>query len=352
MKKHLNILILVWIVALGLGVSLRFKKEFYLSLDRARQASAQFLDVVEKKIFLSETKKILHYIQDDILSSREINLLFVGDIMLSRDVGKVMKAMNSYAYPFLKIADEIKEADLAFGNLENPISNRGKNQGSVYSFRADPKVIDGLKFAGFDILSLANNHIWDWGGEALIQTLDILKNNGIQSVGAGSNETQANRAVIFDIKNIKIAYLAYTNLYPESLEARSERLGISNFDLGEIEKKINNLKHDGVDIVIVSMHWGDEYQLQSNDEQQRIGRILVDAGANLVIGHHSHVVQEVEHYKNGYIAYSLGNFVFDQNFSSETMEGLMLNVVLKNNIIERVKPIKIKILETFQPYVE
>ena len=105
------------------------------------------------------------------------------------------------------------------------------------------------------------------------------------------------------------------------------------------------------DIIIVSMHWGEEYQLRSNKKQQEIGRALVEAGTDIIIGHHPHVIQEIERYKNGWIAYSLGNFIFDQNFSKETMEGLMLKAIIQDKKIVEIEPVEIKINSSFQPEI-
>ena len=294
--------------------------------------------------------------------SRIFTLVFAGDIMLSRSVGKIMETRGDYKYPFLKIAGLTNRADFAFANLEGPISSRGKNQGSIYSFRADPRAIEGLFFAGFDAVSLANNHIWDWGGEALSDTVRLLNEKGIKTAGAGRNEDEANSPAIVIVGDrdektsaqsefLKIGILAYTNLYPDGLEARGENSGISHFNPGAIKEAIRRLRQEA-DIAVVSLHWGEEYKTASNDDQKRLARAFIDSGADLIIGHHPHVPQEVEKYKNGWIVYSLGNFVFDQNFSEETMGGLVARVFIENKKIVRLEPLQIKINETFQPTYE
>ena len=283
--------------------------------------------------------------------------MFVGDIMLSRGITKQIEKYQDNRYPFLKIASTTQSADLTFGNLEGPISSRGRNQGSIYSFRAKPEAVEGLKFAGFDILSLVNNHIWDWGKEALEDTIDILKENEIEPVGIDRNYEEANAPVIFEINlqtsdipkindNIrmsdvqrlnwdigspkiesyitKIAFLAYTNLYPNSFKANGNSAGISDFDIEKIKNEIKYLKESQTaDIVVISFHWGEEYQTRSNKTQQNIAHGLIEAGADLIVGHHPHIIQEIEQYQDCWIAYSLGNFVFDQSFSEETMRSLI-----------------------------
>ncbi len=306
---------------------------------------------------LNEVERLAKFFQE-----KPITLLFAGDIMLSRGVANQIKKHQDVRWPFLKIATTTREADLTFGNLEGPISDRGENQGSIYSFRSSPEVIEGLSFAGFDVLSLANNHIWDWGKDALIDTITMLEHSGLKGVGAGENYQEANAPVIKEIgstgsSQVKVAFLAYTDLYPKSLEAHSTSSGqatpgISSFELEKAKTDIQQLKSLKLaDIIVVSFHWGEEYKTEANESQKRIARELIDAGADLIIGHHSHVVQEIEQYQNGWIAYSLGNFIFDQNFSKETVEGLMLEVVIKNKKISEVSPIKIKINSAFQPEV-
>lgn len=277
-------------------------------------------------------------------------LLFVGDIMLARGVATQTKKANDYAHPFRLIADTLKEADLTFGNLEGPISARGKNQGSKYSFRADPRTIEGLSLSGFDILSVANNHIWDWGADALTDTLTLLRDNDIYPVGAGPNNEEANKPVFFSAGDTRLAFLAYTNLYPKSLEASNTRPGISSFNLENSQKHIREIEEKNeADIIIVSFHWGDEYKTASNQLQRKIARSLIDAGADLIIGHHPHVIQEIEQYKHGWIAYSLGNFIFDQSFSKETMEGLLFKITLEGKKIYTTESINVSLNSTFQP---
>lgn len=283
---------------------------------------------------------------------RPIKMIFVGDIMLGRGVeNQIIKNGGDFRFPFLLMKDYLDGADLVFGNLEGPISNRGRNQGSIYSFRFLPEAAEGLKFAGFDILSIANNHIWDWGKDALVDTPEILNNLDIQSVGAGSNYVEANQPAFFNFNNTRIAFLAFTNLYPKSLVAGEDVPGVSDFDLGSMREAIREASKK-VDLVVVSWHWGEEYQDKSNSGQQRIAKEAIEAGADLVIGHHPHVFQEVEKYRDGFIAYSLGNFVFDQNFSEETMKGMTLEVVVSGKKIARVGPAYFRINSKFQPYFE
>ncbi|HEY4520379.1 MAG TPA: CapA family protein [Candidatus Paceibacterota bacterium] len=278
---------------------------------------------------------------------KEVSMIFVGDIMLSRSVGKKMVETNDFSYPFRKISDFLSSADITFANLETPVSDRGVKVGSIYSFRTDPRAMAGLIQGGIDVVSLANNHIWDYGRQAFTDTMEHLKNAGISYIGAGEY-AEIREGVVKDIHDTKIGFLAYTNLAPQGVQASPERPGVSNLDEELMVQDIQNLKQKS-DIVAVSFHWGDEYKTEHNIFQERIAEIAIDAGADLIIGHHPHVVQEVEKYKSGWIAYSLGNFIFDQNFSKETMTGLALKVILKDKKVNQVESLPIHISQEYQP---
>jgi len=299
----------------------------------------------------------------------DTELIFVGDIMLGRGVeSQINKAGGDFRYPFLKIADAIESADLAFANLEGPISSRGKNQGSQYSFRFKPEAVSGLTFAGFDVLSIANNHIWDWGKDAIADTISFLNANNIVAVGAGTNYENANEAKVVTIGDTRFAFLAYATLLPKSLNATDEKPGLSEFNIEKAKSDVN-LAKSSADIIVVSFHWGEEYQVNANQHQKDIAHSLIDAGADLIVGHHPHVVQELERYtstslsastapasasasaRQGWIAYSLGNFVFDQDFSKETKRGALLRVDVKNKKILDVKLEEVRISDTFQPSI-
>lgn len=283
-------------------------------------------------------------------SQEASRLVFVGDIMLSRSVGDLMASKNDSHYPFRLLGDYISSADLAFANLENPVSTRGIKVGSIYSFRADPKTLQGLSAAGFDIVSLANNHIWDYGRQAFLDTLSHLKENTIAYVGAGLNFKEAHAGFSRQLGDNAVTFLAYTNLLPASVAATQDSSGVAYFNQAQMIDDIKATKQNG-GIVIVTLHWGEEYQRQHNLTQEGIARSAIDNGASLVIGHHPHVRQGVEKYGDGYIAYSLGNFIFDQTFSQETMTGLALEVYLRNNMIEKVLSRDVYISRQYQPSI-
>jgi len=283
---------------------------------------------------------------------KPITIIFVGDIMLDRGVKLKVKKQEKgdWKFPFLRVSELLNSADLTTGNLEGPISNKGIRVGGIYSFRMDPAVIDGLQSAGFDILSLANNHILDYGQLAMEDTFSRLKETGIDYVGAGFNKDEAYSPIIKEVGKTKIAFLAFTNLGPSGWTAGEKSPGIAWLEKEKLEEAIKKAKEQA-DIIVVSFHFGDEYQSSSNSSQQFFAHLAIDSGADLVIGHHPHVVQEVEKYQKGYIAYSLGNFVFDQRFSEKTMTALLIKIIIRGGKIDELVPIKVKINDYFQPEI-
>ncbi|MDO8473994.1 MAG: CapA family protein [bacterium] len=280
-----------------------------------------------------------------------ITLLFAGDIMLDRGVEFYIRQHNDWRWPFLRIADTLQKADLVFGNLESVISNKGQNLGSIYSFRADPKAIEGLMFAGFDVVSVANNHSLDYGPEAFLDSLARLKEAEIAYVGGGADKERVYSPVIKEVRGTKIGFLGYTNLGSPLWQATENTPGIAWVDEGTLPKFQEGIRaaKQQSDILVVSVHFGEEYQTQPNKTQVLIAKSAIDAGADIVIGHHPHVVQPVEQYKNGWITWSLGNLVFDQGFSPETMRGLLLEVTVKEKQITQVVPRVIRLNSFFQP---
>lgn len=281
-------------------------------------------------------------------TSDEIKLVFVGDIMLSRGIGRLMEEKDDWSLQFEFVKNYLKSADLTFGNLEGPISSKGRDLGSIYSFRADPRAVEGLNASGFDVLSFANNHVWDYGKDAFLDTFKVLSYAGIDYVGAGENFTEAHRPVIKEVKGTEIAYLAYTNLLPASLLSNNSSPAVASPDREQVKLDLEEATRLA-DITVVSIHWGDEYKTSHNTYQESLGHFFIDNGADLVIGHHPHVMEEMEEYKNGYIAYSLGNFIFDQNFSPETGRGLVLEVLLESKAIKQVNQHMVSFNELYQP---
>jgi len=257
-------------------------------------------------------------------------LLFVGDIMLGRHVGELI-AIQGTTYPFDAIRSVIEGADLAFGNMESPLTTMPRVVGG-YDLRAEPAYAETVALAGFDILSLANNHATDNGRDGLRQSMQTLADLGIGWTGAGETVAEARAPAIRVVNGVRIAYLAYDGTHACSV-ATSTKAGCNVLNLVGVVADVEAAR-EAADFVVVSFHWGEEYQPLPNDYQQRVAKRVASAGADLIVGHHPHVVQPVEWVMGDgrdhptLVAYSLGNFLFDQYFSDETMQSALLSCVI------------------------
>ncbi len=278
-------------------------------------------------------------------------LLFLGDIMLDRGVlGKITNAKADYDFPFQYVAERLRSYDLVVANLEGPTSDRGTLVGSKYSFRFSPVITESLAAAGIGVVSLANNHIWDYGRMALCDSIVHLENANIASVGAGCNEERANQPALVTVNNQNFLFLGYTNLYPDGLVARGDVPGISDFSVERIANTIDTYRDQYPELIVVLMaHWGDEYETRSHPREQALAHDLIDVGVDLVVGHHPHVTQEIERYRNGWIFYSLGNFIFDQYFSEETMRGFAIAVTVGSGKVQGFEVLPYEINTNYQP---
>lgn len=278
----------------------------------------------------------------------EIRLIAAGDVMLSRSVEKKMIEKKNFKYPFIKTAELTSSADITFGNLETPIIAGKTVNTSEMKFRTDPKSLAGLRYAGFDVLSLANNHMMNFGSKGLEETVKNLDQSGILHAGAGIGTDNISRSANLDIKGVKFAFLAYTYNIDLKKTSKGEEYGVSSMDKERMKGEVKKAKEKS-DIVVVSMHAGTEYKTRSGTFQQDFAHSAIDAGADLVIGHHPHVVQEMEKYNGKYIIYSLGNFVFDQMWSNETRLGAVAEITFNGKEIKSARFHPVKIFDYSQP---
>jgi poly-gamma-glutamate synthesis protein (capsule biosynthesis protein) len=242
----------------------------------------------------------------------------------------------------------LQKYDFLVGNLEGPVSDKGEDKHNLYSFRMNQSVINILKDIGFGAVSVTNNHINDWGIDAMKDTFDRLNDIGIKVLGGGENIGKAVEPKIVDVDGVKIALLSFGQFGKGRFEATDKKAGIAIISEDLLKKSIDLAKINN-DIVVVTFHFGDEYQKTQNAYQEKYSKMAIDFGVDLVVGHHPHVVQPLIQYKNVYIAYSLGNFVFDQYFSPETMEGGLLEVNIKDKKISSVELRKIQMNSDYQP---
>lgn len=347
MKNFVIILLLI-----GLGVGAFFARSELLRLNTKLADSNQLVTEVEQKSKVHQEN--LEEAQKELLKKDEAvktyHMIVGGDIMLDRGVKSRIKSLGKdYRFPFELLKETFDNADLVFANLEGSMSSVGEDTGKKYSFRFEPEAAFGLRDAGINILSLANNHMLDWGRESLCQTTQYLDQVSIKYAGAGCDSSSAEAPATASLGNTSIAILAYTEFY-KGAHATETRAGMSEFNLEKIPERIKKLKQE-VDVVMVSMHWGEEYKPRANDFQVATAHALVDAGADVVIGHHPHVDQQIERYKDGWIIYSLGNLVFDQSWSQETMEAILADITLQDKKVTGVTAIPIKMNKNFQPSI-
>ncbi len=247
-----------------------------------------------------------------------IQIIMVGDTSMARGV-EAMAQQHGLSYPFANVQEWLQTADMAVANYEGVIAADGIGQMRYigYRLRAQPDATIGLLQAGFKLFNLANNHTMDWGPDGLKATLDNMHHDGLLTVGAGSDGPTARTALVTPIRGIKIVWLSFTMVPdpPDYNRDREDSWTRSWFGPTYAWEKLAALVKDAKklgDVLIVQFHWGNEYTPCPTDWQLDLGRAAIRAGASLVIGHHPHVVQPFEAFEGGFIAYSLGNFVFDQ----------------------------------------
>lgn len=256
-----------------------------------------------------------------------IRLLFAGDVMMDRGVRRSIEKKFGGDYRALFAnTPYIADADIAFANLEGTAALSGRNVGSRFSFHMNPVSVEALRGTGFDVVSFANNHVGDWSREAFDETLGHLRSNGMLYAGAGMNYADAAAVRVIEVRGVKVGFLAATDVGPNWLKATDTEPGILLASDPSLPQIVANAKTQ-VDVLVVSFHWGNEYS-PANARQEMLAHAAIDAGADIVVGAHPHVMQRVEEYKGKIIYYSLGNFIFDQYFSEHTMRGMVATVAI------------------------
>lgn len=238
----------------------------------------------------------------------ETTIMLTGDVMLGRTVMTKSLDSGNPNYPFEKVSTELGKADLVFVNLENPIiSNCPRNTESLI-FCANPSMVEGLVAAGIGIINLANNHSRNYGERGLSETIEILDEKEISITGLGE-------LVVKEIKGIKYGFLGFDFISKTPKE--------NDYELIDESASV-------VDVLIVSVHWGAEYRSEPAEIQKQWAKKLVEAGADIVVGHGPHWVQETEYVNEKPVYYSLGNFVFDQMWSEQTKTGLVIKLTFRD----------------------
>lgn len=345
-------IIIVWLMAVlfFIACGLFFVARDLNSILRHDIASADLSQTKEGATLTEQTNS------DQLLAAKLpvaenlITMIAVGDVSFSRQVEKKIKENNNPDYPLLKIKDYLSAADFVFGNLETAITPGRPIQTGEMIFRSNTSTAVVLANNNFKIVSLANNHTMNFGSAGLEDTLDYLSAIGLKTVGAGLDAAAAYAPIYFETQGIKFAFLAYNDpsIVPVSYEAGTKMPGTAFMDLEKMTAAIIAAKEQA-DLIIVSLHAGDEYTASPNEEQRDFARAAIEAGADLVIGHHPHVVQTLEKYQDKYIFYSLGNFVFDQMWSEETRHGLAVKFYFNKTGVVKIGLMPVVIDDFCQP---
>jgi len=272
---------------------------------------------------------------------QRVKLIAVGDIFLRTRNNK---------YPFENIKETLKNKDILFGNLETVLSSKGKAAEKAVLRYSSPKNVEHLKSAGFDVLNIANNHIFDLGLEGFSNTLDVLYQNDLTYIGA--NNKPGKNYVIVEKKGIKFGFLGYTQ---GGFSLAEKGVWINKIEKTDIIKDIEYISPQ-CEFVIISLHWGIQNVFYPSPKQIKLAHKLIEAGATVILGHHPQVIQGIERYTTGLIAYSLGIFQYDPklpkrnksiilclNFNGERLESYeIIPVIIDKNFLPGVAEDKLK----------
>lgn len=279
----------------------------------------------------------------------ELTLSAVGDIMLAGSARRTLEH-RGYSFPFEATSAILKGSHIAVGNLEAPITSRGSEfTGKRFRFRSPPEAAQALRNAGFSVLTLANNHILDYGPTGLQDTLDHLEKNSIRHSGVGKDLADAAKPAFVETAGGRVAFLSYSLTYPSEFFAGKERYGTAPGHSSRIGNDIRKAARQA-DYVVVSFHWGRELESTPRPYQVNSARRAIDAGADIVLGHHPHVLQGIERYRNGLIFYSLGNFAFG-SLSGKSDRSIIARISLNGGVKEaEIIPLNVLNREVrFQP---
>jgi poly-gamma-glutamate capsule biosynthesis protein CapA/YwtB (metallophosphatase superfamily) len=254
---------------------------------------------------------------------RPLRLASVGDINLGDAPGAAIEAEGP-AYPWESAGRPLRRADIAFGNLESAVSERGEPFPKEYTFRGTPEALAGLrKHSGMDVLNLANNHVGDFGPTAMLDTVRGVERNGMKAVGAGRSLARALQPQVVERLGLRVAFVGFSNILPLEFAAERGRPGVAWATPDAVAEAVRTARQHA-DVVVATFHWGIEKAPYETADQAELARIAADAGAQLVIGAHPHVLQPMRRTGAALVAYSLGNFVFGAQSSETAATGVLV----------------------------
>jgi len=278
------------------------------------------------------------------MAESKIRLIAVGDICLQTKNGE---------HPFQKVSQAFYGKDILFANLETVLSNQGKEAEKAVQLYTSPDKVKYLKESGFDVLNIANNHIMDLGSQGFHEMLEVLNRNSLTFIGAGNMRFSQSRAIV-ERNGIKVGFLGYSE---GGYRKSAEGIFINRIDEDKIIEDIRRLTSQ-CNAIVISLHWGIEKVFYPSPKQVKFARRLIDSGATVILGHHPHVLQGIERYKSGLIAYSLGNFQFvvvpdecSGERTKRTNESIILSLdICKDGLVgHHIIPVKIGM--DFVPYL-
>ncbi|MEK7453039.1 MAG: CapA family protein [Patescibacteria group bacterium] len=302
---------------------------FYLSFPENKQYiknEESFKDNINISSIIIKNK-------EEINSNKDIRILFLGDLMLDRDVReKINKNSLEYILGSLFKKHFFDDYDIISANLEGSVTNGGEHYApeKKFDFAFLPETVSELKKYNFSFFNLANNHFFDQGSRGEIETRKNLEKAGFSFSGCRDGVIGECSSKIFNLDGKIIGMVGFSVF--------------GSFNIENAKDIITTLKKE-TDIIIVNVHWGEEYNINQNEKQKDLAYKFIDAGADIIIGHHPHVVQGIEIYKGKVIFFSLGNFIFDQYFSDETQTGLAVEVIFKKEKpIFKLHPLNLKFI--------
>ena len=287
------------------------------------------------------------------MSDGKVKLVAVGDLMLGEDpfvLGHGVASMTRKKgcdFFFEKTKEYLRDGDIVCGNLEGIISARKQNENGIASkvFRGEPECAGAIKRAGFNCIFLSNNHMAQHGVDALKRTCDLLNENNIKWVGYNPSDAARSVPVIFDKGGVRIGILAYCETQQYNLETKI----LPIICIERIKNDIALLKEQ-CDVVVISLHWGDEFIDYPSLEQMDIAHEIIDTGANLILGYHPHTLQGIEEYNNGLIIYSLSSFISNLwRKEKEMRESVIFTCELTKDGVNNFEFIPVEINKNFQP---
>lgn len=270
-----------------------------------------------------------------------VSILAVGDMMIG-NWGEDLLKKNGANYPFIQVQPYIENVDIATGNLEGPHCTQGTAMDKKYVFKMPPSRLDGYKWAGFDVFTVANNHAMDYGPGCFLESLAEIEKHGMKYCGGGKDVETGNRPVVIEKNGVKVAFLGYSLTYPKEAWASADSPGTIFAEHNRLVSAVQKAAAEN-DLVVVQFHWGEERKQEPKDYQRDLARLAIDEGADLVMGHHPHILQGVEAYKGRLIFYSLGNFIF-ASYSNNSKTSAMAEVKLDKTgklVAARMIPVNI-----------